>query len=1347
MSMSSVKTGSTVEPMRIEPFFCLTGGDPFDTVEWDLRTAAIKDENGKVLFEQTDCEVPKDWSALATNVVVSKYFYGEPGTSERERSVRQVIHRVARTIADWGMQDGYFATSQDGENFYRELAWLCLHQHAAFNSPVWFNVGLYHQYGVKGSVGNYNYDPKQRRVHRPDTPYEFPQASACFIQSVDDNMEGIMRLATSEAMLFKFGSGTGSDMSTIRSSREKLSGGGTPSGPLSFMRVYDQIAAVVKSGGKTRRAAKMQSLKDWHPDILEFIQCKLKEEKKARVLIESGGYESNFNGEAYSSIMFQNANLSVRLSDDFMKAVETDGDWHTRWVTNSQKEGPTYKARYMLRQMAEGAWYCGDPGVQYDTTINRWHTCKKAGPINASNPCVTGDTLISTADGLVPIESLVGETPRVIGLDGNLHATTRVIRTGVKPVYRLRTKSGYELKLTADHRVWTINRGDVPAAELTQGDVVKLQAGVCGGRHLDADVAEYVGLMLGDGCISAGIAQLTMSITDEYEVARKMATVVNRFERQRGEVHATERETSVCVATSAASVCDMLDEYAVLRDGSSAKRLTEVALGLNQSSLAALLRGLFTADGCVADYAEKSQYVALDSTSNELLSQVQVLLLSFGIKSKIYRNRRLTDTALLPDGRGGVKEYPVQQMHSLRVSRSGRVVFEREIGFMPESPKAAQLRALNSRVGTYQDRLVDTVASLEYLGEEEVFDLTEPVTEHFVANGIAVHNCSEYMFLDDTACNLSSINLKKCMKDDGTFDVDRYRRACAIMITAQEILVDHASYPTPPIAENSHLFRPLGLGFANLGSMLMSMGIPYDSEAGRGICGALTALLTGQGYATSAQIAGSIGPFAGYKENEQPMLSVMQMHRDAVEKINPACPAYLKDAARQVWNEALLSGRRHGYRNAQATVLAPTGTIAFMMDCDTTGIEPDIALIKYKQLAGGGMMKIINRTVPATLKTLGYTEDQVTAILAFLNENDTIEGAPGLKDEHLPVFDCAFKAAKGNRSIAWRAHVTMMAAAQPFLSGAISKTVNMPADSTVEDIELAYIEGWKLGLKALAIYRDGSKQSQPLNTSKSEKKDAASGATVAALEAAPVRRRLPDTRHSLTHKFNVGGHEGYITIGLFEDNTPGELFITMAKEGSTIGGLMDVIGTETSLALQYGVPLEALVTKFSHARFEPSGWTSNPDIPHAKSVVDYIFRFLGNTFIPGHREANAPKQHVMPGTKAETPSSSEVTAVVSTKLPAAASSVPATATTASHIAGTRASVANGTANSDHVSNSTSALLPLLAPDVGSAQHDSRSQQFARFQSDAPACDACGSITVRNGNCYLCHNCGQSMGCS
>jgi len=997
IALNPLSTGSTSAgtsaALRIDPYFCPIGVDPFETVEWDSRTAQIKDENGKVLFEQTGCEIPADWSPLATNVVVSKYFYGEPNTDEREQSVRQVIYRVARTIADWGTQDGYFASLEDGENFYRELAWLCLHQHGAFNSPVWFNVGLYHQYGVKGSLGNYHFNPQTKAIERPETPYEFPQASACFIQSVDDTMEGIMRLATSEAMLFKFGSGTGTDLSTIRSSKEKLSGGGTPSGPLSFMRVYDQIAAVVKSGGKTRRAAKMQSLKDWHPDIMDFIQCKTREEKKAHTLIASGEYDANFNGEAYSSIMFQNANLSVRLSDEFMRAVETDGDWTTKWVTDPTQDGPTYKAKDILREMAQGTWQCGDPGVQYDTTINTWHTCKNSGPINASNPC------------------------------------------------------------------------------------------------------------------------------------------------------------------------------------------------------------------------------------------------------------------------------------------------------------------------------------------------------------------SEYMFLDDTACNLASINLKKMLKDDGTFDVARFRRACAIYLTAQEILVDHASYPTPVIAENSHLFRPLGLGYANLGSLLMTMGIPYDSDAGRGIAGALTALLNGQGYLTSSQMAANVGPFAGYHENEQCMLDVMQMHRDAVEKISLACPAYLRDAARQVWNECLQSGRRHGYRNAQATVLAPTGTIAFMMDCDTTGIEPDIALIKYKQLAGGGMLKIINRTVPHSLKTLGYDEPQIKGILDYIESHETIEGAPELNPDHLPVFDCAFKPANGTRSIHWKAHVGMMAAAQPFLSGAISKTVNMPADSTVEDIEMAYLEGWRLGLKALAIYRDGSKQSQPLATKKEGGRKGATASDTPAL----IRRRLPDTRHSLTHKFSVGGHEGYLTVGLFEDGTPGELFITMAKEGSTIGGLMDVIGTETSLALQYGVPLDAMVKKFSHARFEPSGWTTNPDIPVAKSVVDYLFRWLGITFIAGYREANTPQREGDSsghGTEGETSSNFKVPSSHDAKgAKAARETSSATSVNRLVTEPKKNGHQNGGTNGNGNGHRRDTDLQTLRKGTMETGHSTRSEQFAHFQSDAPACDGCGAITVRNGNCYLCHNCGQSMGCS
>ncbi len=953
--------------LSIEQRFCPQHvEDPFSTVEWELRSAAIKDESGTALFEQTDCEIPASWSQLATNVVVSKYFYGDPKKKEeRERSVRQLIHRVSRTITDWGMEDGYFDSREDGDRYYKDLTWLLLHQYGAFNSPVWFNVGLFQQYGVTGAKCNWHYNVELGQVEQPENPYEYPQGSACFIQSVDDNMEDIMRLATSEAMLFKFGSGTGTDLSTIRSSREKLAGGGKPSGPLSFMRVYDQIAAVVKSGGKTRRAAKMQSIKVWHPDVMEFIECKWKEEQKAHALIREG-YESNFNGEAYSSVMFQNANLSVRVTDEFMEAVRQKKTWKTRWVSEtSEGEPPVYEAEGLLNRMAECAWQCGDPGLQYDTTINKWHTCPNSGRINASNPC------------------------------------------------------------------------------------------------------------------------------------------------------------------------------------------------------------------------------------------------------------------------------------------------------------------------------------------------------------------SEYMFLDNTACNLASINLMKFHMPDGRFDVGGFVAACRLFFIAQEILVDHASYPTDRIAHNSHLFRPLGLGYSNLGALAMTYGLPYDSDASRGLCGSLTALMHGAANLTSAEMAGVVGTFAEYEQNREPMMRVMQMHRNAVEQIDEAGPDYLKNAAREIWDRVLESGKQNGFRNAQATVLAPTGTISFMMDCDTTGIEPDIALVKYKQLAGGGMLKITNRTMSLGLKTLGYDDASIVNIEQFVKENDTIEGAPGIRDEHLPVFDCAFKPAKGSRSISWQAHIRMMAAAQPFLSGAISKTVNMPSETTPKDIADAYFWGWELGLKAIAIYRDGSKQSQPLST-KSEGQKASEKEKKTKVVYKPRRERLPDTRHSVTHKFNVGGHEGYINVGLYPDGRPGEVFITMAKEGSTVGGLMDSFGTAISISLQYGVPLEVLVNKFSHTRFEPMGHTTNPEIRIAKSVVDYIFRWLGNTFLGAQRDG-----------------------AVSTKPAEASSAMLSTVP----VNGNGAEVLLDSASDASYTNAryggfAQQNLPLKKNSDGS-----RKEQFQEFQSDAPSCDNCGAITVRNGNCYLCHNCGNSLGCS
>jgi ribonucleoside-diphosphate reductase alpha chain len=907
--------------LRFKRVFSDAAVAPFDQIEWERRTAEITDDGGKVIFKQEDIEVPKNWSALATKIAVSKYFYGDiangtdPYKGGRETSVRQLIHRVTRTITDCGIADGYFADAEAAESFYDELTWLCLNQHGAFNSPVWFNVGLYHQYGVgKGAgAGNYFYNRETGKAERAASQYEYPQGSACFIQSVGDTMEDIMRLATSEAMLFKYGSGTGTDLSSLRSTREKLSGGGKPSGPLSFLKVYDQIANVVKSGGKTRRAAKMNTLKDWHPDIEEFIDAKQKEEKKAWALIEQG-YDGSYNGDAYGSVMYQNENVSVRVSDEFMDAALEGHEWWTRRVTNG-KPCEKKDARSLLRKVAEGTWICGDPGMQFDTTIHKWHTCKGTDRQNSTNPC------------------------------------------------------------------------------------------------------------------------------------------------------------------------------------------------------------------------------------------------------------------------------------------------------------------------------------------------------------------SEYLFLDNTACNLASLNLMKFKSADGDFDVERFKAAVRIFITAQEIIVDNASYPIKEIAENSHIFRTLGLGYANLGSLIMSYGYGYDSVEGRALCGAITAIMTGEAYAQSARMARTMGPFPGYrdsrasgvakpvaKDNVAPMLEVIELHRCAVHQIADAKEfAHLKEEATNTWDEAAEVGNRHGYRNAQVTVLAPTGTISFLMDCDTTGIEPDIALVKYKLLAGGGMLKIVNQTIKPALEKLGYGSDEIERIVAHIDAFDTIEDvtdtdgtriSSGLKPEHLPIFDCAFKPFKGERSLHYLAHLKMMAAAQPFLSGAISKTVNLPESASVDDIMNTYIEGWRLGLKSVAIYREGSKRSAPLNTRKTKDMGAAvaaDGGQTAGVESRileleqelatlrrqidqPVRHRMPDTRTSLTHKFEIAGHEGYITVGLYEDGQPGELFITMSKEGSTIGGLMDTVGTLTSIALQYGVPLESLVKKFAYQRFEPSGFTKNPDIRHATSITDYVFRWLACQFIKGYKEATAPNR-------------------------------------------------------------------------------------------------------------------------
>jgi len=994
--------------LKIEHFFSTPGVHPFEQLEWEMRSAKITDDSGQAIFEQDNIEVPTSWSQLATKVVASKYFYGDIESGQRENSVKQLVHRVSKAIADRGRKDGYFATDEDAEVFYNELAWLCVNQYGAFNSPVWFNAGLLDVYGVAGSRHNFHWNPQYKEAVACENSYEYPQASACFIQSVKDSMEDIMRLAASEAMLFKHGSGTGTDLSTLRSSREKLSGGGKPSGPLSFMRVYDQIAAVIKSGGKTRRAAKMQSLKVSHPDIKEFITCKTEEEKKAWALIEAG-YDGDHNNQAYSSVMFQNSNLSVRVTDEFMQSVEKDDTWATYAVTTGQKIGE-HSARELMELIAEGTRICGDPALQYHSTINRWHTSPNSGPINASNPC------------------------------------------------------------------------------------------------------------------------------------------------------------------------------------------------------------------------------------------------------------------------------------------------------------------------------------------------------------------SEYMFIDDSACNLASLNLVKFRKEDGSFDIEGFKKAIRIFIIAQEILVDNGSYPDKAIAVNSHRFRPLGLGYANLGSLVMSLALAYDSDQARVLAAAISAIMTGTAYATSAEMAQIMGPFEEFEKNTDAVLKVINMHRQHAYDIPEShCPDYLRNAAKDSWDQALDAGSKVGLRNAQATVLAPTGTIGFMMDCDTTGIEPDIALVKYKLLAGGGMLKLVNKTVPMALERLGYSADEVKSICDYIDENETIEGAEKLRADHLPVFDCAFKPRDGKRCIHYMAHLKMMAAVQPFISGAISKTINMPKESTAEDISAAYMEGWKLGLKAVAIYRDGSKKLQPVSTKKHKE---AKAAVEAPMPARPFRRRLPDTRHSITHKFSVAGHEGYLTVGLYEDGQPGELFITMAKEGSTVGGLMDIIGTCTSMALQYGVPLITLVDKFRHARFEPAGMTSNKDIPFAKSLIDYIFCWLGCQFIPGYADKNIPNRAAVPGTKENknVTTAREVVektkdlaqkiaeAKAGAKVKAEKLIQPKADFSASKQATKQPSPVLADRFTDPANQIGALVGSAVAQTSGSLQSEAKlleqfNAQFAHFPDDAPACDVCGSITVRNGSCYKCFNCGNSMGCS
>ena len=1212
----------------IERLFTSPGEYVYDRLDWDRRTASITSDTGETIFEQEDIEVPASWSQNALNIVASKYFYGEPGTDERESSIKVLIDRVVYTISKWGYEGGYFKHSEETKVFAQELRYLLVNQYAAFNSPVWFNVGI----------------------------EDKPQCSACFINSVEDSMESIMDLAKREALLFKWGSGTGSNLSTLRSSRESISGGGKASGPVSFMRGYDSFANVIKSGGKTRRAAKMIILDAHHPDIMEFISCKADEERKAWALIDAG-YDGSLNGDAYSTVQFQNANHSVRVTDEFMNAVEQDFTYGTYAVSDGELI-ETIKARDILRAIAEATHQCGDPGMQFDTAINDWHTCSNTDRIYASNPCCfVGETEVLTSEGKVRIDALaeMQTLPYAASYDAetNLPVMRKINKAWMSgyttEMVEVETEKGITVRCTPEHVFYRRMTHGAPDQEVMAKDLKT-------GMRL-----RKFGLAPNNN--RSGRMVLNHKVTND---APKGSSIYTRWlwEQVNGPIpdgmhvhHKNEVPHD-----------DRISNFELVN---SIEHITHHATG-----------------------EHNPRYIDVpDRTLIEAWEEIEASRPGWAVTVGRW-NKYVNDNGL----KGTI---PLANMHGIR-----GMSWEQFAEWIESN------RALVN----------DKVKSIKFIECEPtpVYDIEVEGAHKFAVSsdgnphGVIVHN-SEYMFLNDTACNLASLNLLKFYDlESHTFDVKSFEQACHVMITAQEIMVSNASYPSELIAENSEKFRPLGLGYTNLGALLMAHGLPYDSDEGRGFASVITALMTGEAYYQSARIAQIIGPFNGFAENRDPFLKVMHKHRDSIDDKCKDAGTYLWMAAHESWDEAIRLGETYGYRNSQTTVLAPTGTIAFMMDCDTTGVEPDIALVKYKNLAGGGHFKIVNQTVTAALSRLNYSLYQIQSIVDHIDETGTIEGAVELEDEHLPIFDCAFKPQNGERSIAPSGHIKMLGAVQPFLSGAVSKTVNVPEHTTVEEIMQTYIDAWKLGVKAVAIYRDNSKRIQPLETAdhtavvKQASVDDALAASTPSDDAVIVsdaksppayrRHRLPDERVARTHKFTIGEHEGYMTIGEFEDGSPGEVFVQISKEGSAVSGLMDAVGTLTSVALQSGVPLETLVKKFGHSRFEPSGWTRSSDIPHADSILDYVFRWMGTKYL----NISEDSSETIPN------SGSFIEKATIAKMLETSHAMPA------HV-GLQA----GTDVTEGFQN----------------------------QLDAPPCVECGSIMVRSGSCFRCMNCGATSGCS
>jgi ribonucleotide reductase alpha subunit len=1720
MAMAPEQTG-----IGIRRHFTTEGVDPYDEVAWDRRDARITSyRDGSVAFEQRDVEVPASWSQNATNILAQKYFRGPLGSPERERSVRQVIDRVVTTIWTWGVKDGYFADEAEAEAFRAELTHLVVTQKAAFNSPVWFNIGVrgepqqasacqpydalvstpdglvpigrlveqravgakvFDSHGLtkvvavkangqkpvlrlhtsagfvldvtadhlvwrsegdgrgrfvaageirpgdslewhrtdswgdgeisrgrsaeaalagwlqaagfvgepsvpdrpgratrnpaaieaitvseaerrwvldamdaafpglrpdewvtgvdagldrrrlriegpevaaflgRWGLGGRTIDtglpepvltaplpvaarylrslfqaagfvsPKQRgciaglalgseglvrgvqalllrfgifsriryvsdrrpgqpgawvlnvpvtEVRRfadeigfvdpvksaelapgkaaaasapqgpPDTRelvvghieqlgpmdvYDIQTESGeylsgnirvhnCFILAVDDTMQSILNWYVEEGTIFKGGSGSGINLSTIRSSQEPLKGGGLASGPVSFMRGADASAGTIKSGGKTRRAAKMVILNADHPDVEDFIWCKAVEERKARVLRDAG-FDMDLDGKDSHSTQYQNANNSVRVTDEFMQAVLDDADWPLRAVTTGEPLR-TVKARHLFRQIAEAAWECADPGMQFDTTINRWHTAAATGRINASNPCFPGDQLVHTDKGLIRFDELFdrargGEAFGVYTHDAtNPEAPAERVEitrpealmiTGWNEIVRLRFDNGAELRCTPNHRLFTVNRGWVQAADLTSEDDVKVldlpAPPISADRRLpvstDArdylvkgdwarslrlpekwtdDFAHYLGWLVGDGCIAGDVVTTVYGNGDDQEhILPRHLRLLAWMNGDRPPKPSVQANGTTQLRQSRRAIARFLESLGISHAKAGEKSVPWSIEQAPPDAVAAFLRGLFDADGCVYD-GRTNRYVGLGSSSRALLGGVQRLLSTFGIISRIYATQKdEKDKFLHARKDGSVRIYISRPMYDLRIANADIATFADTIGFDLPYKRARLERLLAGRpLGRGRRRNARLVERTDD-GVELTYNLTEPRNHSYIVQSLTISNCSEYMHLDNSACNLASINLLKFLGDDGTFDVDGFKQAVEVVFTAQEILVGNADYPTARIAETSRRFRQLGLGYANLGAMLMALGLPYDSDEGRAWAGAVTALMTGHAYATSARTASRMGPFAGYMENKESTNRVLRMHRDAAAEIDDALvPADLLAAARDAWDRAVEGAEQFGVRNSQASVLAPTGTIGLLMDCDTTGIEPDLSLCKLKKLVGGGTMTIVNQTVPRALRRLGYTDDQVANIVTHIDEHKSIIGAPHLAAEHQPVFACSM----GDNVIHYLGHVRMMSAVQPFISGAISKTINMPETATVEEVEQLHIEAWRLGLKAVAIYRDNCKVAQPLSTARRDVKAGAGGAngtastaasaaaTAAAVLAAPaetlvqtvvvrepVREKLPRKRLSKTFSFRVADCHGYVTVGEYDDGRPGEIFLKVAKQGSTLAGIMDAFAISVSHGLQYGVPLKAFVEMYTNMRFEPAGMTDDPDIRFASSLVDYIFRRLAVEYLPLEERAELGiltvgerMQPTLPGVEeAATPTSTGVDVVPDPAPPRA----------------------------------PKALGPAPTPAATDAARAAATPTPQAAASDAPYCYQCGMPMQRAGACFVCSSCGTTSGCS